>query len=85
MKIYTNDDRRNELSQTVHENGTHLHATLEVNGLISDSLCLSRSIRQGCTLVPSLFVIAKDSLHYIIKDNTFPQELEELCCLIKRK
>ena len=35
---------------------------IEINGFLSNPIPLSRSIRQGCPLAPSLFVIASDAL-----------------------
>ena len=43
---------------------------IEINGFLSNPIPLSRSIRQGCPLAPSLFVIASDALYYILRDNT---------------
>ena len=45
-------------------------ARIEINGLLSNPIPLSRSIRQGCPLAPALFVIASDALFYILRDNT---------------
>lgn len=44
------------------------NAVVEVNGLKSDNIILSRSIRQGCPLASALFVLATDAMHYILKD-----------------
>ena len=41
-------------------------AAVEINGVRSEFFSLTRSIRQGCPLAPSLFVIASDSLHYLL-------------------
>lgn len=46
------------------------HAQVEVNGLISHPFELSRSIRQGYPLAPTLFVIASDALYYLLRDNS---------------
>ena len=45
-------------------------ATMEINGVRSEFFSLTRSIRQGCPLAPSLFMIASDSLHYLLRDNS---------------
>lgn len=37
---------------------------------------LSRSIRQGCPLAPSLFAIVVDSLHYISRDNSLSPKVK---------
>ncbi|XP_059075477.1 secreted RxLR effector protein 78-like [Cryptomeria japonica] len=37
-------------------------AQIDINGSLSTPIVLSRSIRQGCPLAPSLFVIASDAL-----------------------
>lgn len=42
---------------------------IQVNGELSILICLRRSIRQGCPLAPSLFVLIVDSLSYIWKAN----------------
>lgn len=46
-------------------------AQIDVNGSLSASFPLSRSIRQGCPLAPALFVIAFEALFYILRDNSF--------------
>lgn len=46
------------------------HVIVEFNGLSSKSFCLSRSIRQSFSIVPPLFVIVVDSLHYILRDDS---------------
>ena len=45
-------------------------AQVEVNGVLSSPFSLGRSIRQGCPLAPSLFVIASEALFYILRDNS---------------
>lgn len=45
-------------------------AQIDVNGSLSDSFPLGRSIRQGCPLALALFVIASDALYYILRDNS---------------
>lgn len=45
-------------------------AQIDVNGSLSSSIMLSRSIRQGCPLAPTLFVIASDTLFYLLRDNS---------------
>ena len=45
-------------------------ATVEINGVRSEFFSLTRSIRQGCPLSPSLFVIASDDLHYLLRDSS---------------
>ncbi|XP_059067565.1 uncharacterized protein LOC131858359 [Cryptomeria japonica] len=45
-------------------------AHIEVNGSLSSSIMLSRSIRQGCPLAPALFIIASDALFYLLRDNS---------------
>lgn len=46
-------------------------AQIDVNGMLFEKFHLERSIRQGCPLAPSLFVIASDALFYLLRDNTF--------------
>ena len=53
-------------------------AQIEINGSISDSFPLSRSIRQGCPLAPALFVIAAEALYYILRDDTLSPEVRGL-------
>lgn len=53
----------------VHTLLADANASVEVNGLRSDNFGLSRSIRQGCPLVPTLFTLATDALHYMLKAN----------------
>ncbi|XP_057849360.2 uncharacterized protein LOC131060216 [Cryptomeria japonica] len=43
-------------------------AQVEINGILSPSFPLSRSIRQGCPLAPALFVISSEALFYILRD-----------------
>ena len=43
-------------------------ARVSVNGVLSDSFLLRRSIRQGCPLSPLLYVITSDALGWLIKD-----------------
>lgn len=43
---------------------------MEVNGTTSQGFSLSRSIRQGCSLVPTLFVLAVDALFYLLRDSS---------------
>lgn len=47
-----------------------------VNGVRSDFFELSRSIKQGCPLSPSLFVLAKDSLHYLLRYDTLSPRMK---------
>jgi hypothetical protein len=42
------------------------YAQIEINGSLSDPFPLGRSIRQGCPLAPTLFVIAAKALYYIL-------------------
>ena len=44
---------------------------IEINGEISESIPLGRSIRQGCPLAPALYVIAADAMNYILKSTEF--------------
>ncbi|XP_059072101.1 uncharacterized protein LOC131872684 [Cryptomeria japonica] len=43
---------------------------IDINGSLSDTFPLGRSIRQGCPLAPALFAIASDALFYLLRDNT---------------
>ena len=43
-------------------------ARVSINGNLSNSFWLSRSIRQGCTLAPLLYVVATDRLNWLIQD-----------------
>ena len=45
------------------------NVVVEVNGGRSHCFELSRSIRQGCPLAPTLFVIATEALHYLLRDD----------------
>ncbi|XP_059071426.1 secreted RxLR effector protein 78-like [Cryptomeria japonica] len=45
-------------------------AQIEINGSLSQIMKLGRSIRHGCPLAPTLFVIAYDTLYYILRDYT---------------
>jgi hypothetical protein len=49
--------------------------TIEVNGDRSGSFFLSRSIRQGCPLAPSLFVIVTNPLHFFLRDHTISPKI----------
>ena len=42
---------------------------IQVNGELSNPIFLERSIRQGCPLAPSLFVLVADALSYIMNSN----------------
>ena len=44
---------------------------IEINGEISESIPLGRSIRQGCPLAPTLYVIVTDVMNYILKSIEF--------------
>ena len=44
---------------------------IEINGELSEAIPLGRSIRQGCHLVPTLYVIAADAMNYILKSIEF--------------
>ncbi|XP_059064196.1 uncharacterized protein LOC131856424 [Cryptomeria japonica] len=50
-------------------------ARIEVNGVLSPSFPLGRSIRQGCPLAPALFVIASEALYYILRDSSLSPEV----------
>ncbi|XP_059069967.1 uncharacterized protein LOC131859829 [Cryptomeria japonica] len=50
-------------------------AHIEVNGVLSPSFPLGRSIRQGCPLAPALFVIASEALYYILRDSSLSLEV----------
>lgn len=43
---------------------------IDVNGSVSSSIILSRSVRQGCPLALALFVISFDALFYLLKDKS---------------
>lgn len=45
-------------------------ALIEINGSLSSTISLSRSIRQGCPLAPALFIIASEALGFLLKDNS---------------
>ncbi|XP_059076993.1 uncharacterized protein LOC131876187 [Cryptomeria japonica] len=51
---------------------------IDVNGSLSSSIMLSRSIRQGCPLAPALFVIASDALFYLFRDNSLSPKILEI-------
>ncbi|XP_059074592.1 uncharacterized protein LOC131064526 [Cryptomeria japonica] len=53
-------------------------AQIEINGVLSPSFSLSRSIRQGCPLAPALFVIASEALFYILRDSSLSPEVRGL-------
>ncbi|XP_057868136.2 secreted RxLR effector protein 78-like [Cryptomeria japonica] len=40
---------------------------VEVNGELSEPIPLRRSIKQGCPIAPTLFVIVVDALYYIMR------------------
>ena len=44
------------------------YAQVEVNNVLLAPFSIGRSIRQGCPLAPSLFVIASEALYYILRD-----------------
>ena len=44
---------------------------IEINGEISESIPLGRSIRQGCPLALALYVIVADAMNYILKSTKF--------------
>ncbi|XP_059067540.1 uncharacterized protein LOC131858343 [Cryptomeria japonica] len=48
---------------------------VEVNGSLSKPFPLGRSIRQGCPLAPTLFVISAKALYYILRDSTLSPEV----------
>ncbi|MCO5576231.1 hypothetical protein L7F22_030040 [Adiantum nelumboides] len=43
-------------------------AKVNVNGTLSESFQLSRSIRQGCPLAPLLYAVAADGLNWLVHD-----------------
>ena len=43
-------------------------ARVSVNGNLSNSFWLSRSIRQGCPLAPLLYAVAADGLNWLVQD-----------------
>ena len=43
-------------------------ARVSVNGNLSPSFRLSRSIRQGCPLAPLLYAVAADGLNWLVQD-----------------
>ena len=43
-------------------------ARVSVNGSLSKSFRLSRSIRQGCPLAPLLYAVAADGLNWLVQD-----------------
>lgn len=51
-------------------------APLEINGTLSQSIPLSRSIRQGFPLALALFVIASDALYYLFRDDTLSPHVQ---------
>ena len=44
------------------------NTVIDVNGCLSEPIVLERSIRQGCSISPLLFVIAVDALFYILRE-----------------
>lgn len=48
-----------------------LSTVIDVNGCLPEPIQLQRSIRQGCPIAPSLFVIAADALFYILRASEF--------------
>jgi len=53
----------------------YANAVVDVNGHRSHYFELSRSIRQGCPLALSLFVIASDAFHYLLHDNSLSHRI----------
>ncbi|XP_059067644.1 secreted RxLR effector protein 78-like [Cryptomeria japonica] len=51
-------------------------AQVEINGSLSQTIKLNRSIRQGCPLAPALFVIVAGALYYILRDFTISPKVE---------
>ncbi|XP_059068323.1 uncharacterized protein LOC131858872 [Cryptomeria japonica] len=51
-------------------------AQIDINGSLSPPIVFSLSIRQGCPLAPSLFVIAFDALFYLLRDSTISPKVE---------
>ena len=55
---------------------------IEANSVRSYYFELSRSIRQGCPLVVALFLIAVESLHYLLQDSSLSLKVLEPLLLI---
>ena len=53
-------------------------AAMEINGVRSEFFSLTTSIRKGCPLAPSLFMIASNSLHYLLKNSSLSLSLHVL-------
>ncbi|XP_059068871.1 uncharacterized protein LOC131859296 [Cryptomeria japonica] len=51
-------------------------AQLDINGSITNAFNLGRSTRQGCHLVPALFVIASDVISYLLRDERLPPRVK---------
>lgn len=56
-------------------------ALLEINGTLSQLIPLSRLIRQGCPLAPTLFVITSDALYYLPRDDTLSPRVQGIILL----
>ncbi|XP_059074808.1 secreted RxLR effector protein 78-like [Cryptomeria japonica] len=50
-------------------------AQVDINGSLTQVIKLSRSIRQGCPLAPTLFVIVSDVMYYILRDHTISPKI----------
>ncbi|XP_059078008.1 uncharacterized protein LOC131876588 [Cryptomeria japonica] len=46
------------------------NVVVELNGIRSSNLALTRSIRQGCPLALALFVLVVDAMFYLLKDSS---------------
>ena len=54
---------------------------VEINGEFSKPIILQRSIRQGCPIAPSLFVIVVDALFYIMRDASLGHHIKGITLL----
>ena len=48
-----------------------------INGDKPESFKLKRSNRQGCSLAPSLFILASNALHYLLRNNNLSLKIKK--------
>ncbi|XP_059073161.1 secreted RxLR effector protein 78-like [Cryptomeria japonica] len=51
-------------------------AQVEVNSSLSQDITRGRSIRQGCPLAPTLFIMVANALLYILRDSTISPNIQ---------